>query len=150
MQYFRPGSLIERDANDQQIGTFNGYSVAGTLAYGRRIYDTLAVGISAQGLKSEIADVGASAWSGGLGLQWRPSSLWSFGAAMENWGTKVQFIDQTDPLPLTGRIGGSYLWEREFTVAVEGVYKRGAGSSGHIGFEWPNEEEKGLCLSDRL
>jgi len=146
LQYFRPGAITERNAMDQEIGTFNGYSWAGTLAYGRRLFETLSIGISGQRLQSKIADISASAWSVGAGVQWHPSPEWSGGAAIENVGTSVTFIDQADPLPLTGRAGAAYVWKHELTAAVEAVYKRGAGPSGHVGIEFPNEEEKGYAF----
>jgi len=146
LQYFRPGSITARDAGDNVIGTFNGYSFAGTLAYGRRVFENIAVGLSAQSLESKIDDVSGRAWSGGAGAQWRPSTDVSFGAAVENIGNKLQLLDQADPLPLTGRLGGAYLWQKQVTVTVEGVFKRGSGPSGHIGFEWPNEEDQGYAF----
>jgi hypothetical protein len=140
IQYFRPGSLTGRDQFDQLTGDFGGYSMAGSLAYGLGVTETLALGANLKAIRSKIDDLSASAWAGGFGAMYRPFKDWSFGAAVDNVGSKLKFIQQEDPLPRVARLGAAYIWQRKITGTVEGSFERGVSPSPHAGIEYTSRE----------
>lgn len=68
------------------------------------------IGVGAKYVRSTLAEqYSASAWGGDLGYQLRCPELGvSFGAAAQNFGTQMKFIEEGDPLPLTFRTGFAY------------------------------------------
>lgn len=140
VQYFSPGQVTARDTADNPIGDFHGYSGAVTLAYGHRFGEDWSFGISGKALQSKIDDVSAQAYAAGGGFRYHPSDIWWTGGAIDNLGSDLKFLQQSDPLPFTGRLGAAYLFEDELTIALEGSYKRASGVAGHVGLEWPNNE----------
>ncbi len=78
--------------------------------YSEEFFGFLGTGISLKYLNSKLADsVSASAAAFDAGVQARiEDERISLGAAVTNVGNDLKYIDDSNPLPLTLRIGGSY------------------------------------------
>jgi len=68
------------------------------------------VGLSAKIVRSTLAQqYSASAVAADIGYQMlQPETRFGFGASVLNLGTKMTFVEEADPLPLTMRAGASY------------------------------------------
>jgi hypothetical protein len=145
-QYFTPGDLLETDLTGNELGTFGGHYGAYSLAYGHRLSDTLALGLTGKLIEGEIADVSASAYAVDVGAFYRPIPRLTLAAVIANIGSKLKFIDQSDPLPLNLRTGAAYKMTDDLKIAAEGVYRKEGTPSFHLGVEWPSEDKRGFCL----
>lgn len=81
-----------------------------TISYADKLAEGLLGGISGKVISLKLGEASARAYAVDLGLQYDvPSTLIPIqvGAAVQNWGTRIHFIDenQSDPLPRIFRFG---------------------------------------------
>jgi hypothetical protein len=136
IQYLGTGSLDARDDQGNSIGSFTSAFAAYSLAYGERITDTISLGATAKLITEKISDASASAYAADFGLLYKPSAKFSLGAVVANIGSAIKFVDQSDPLPLAGRLGATYQLYPEWDISAESVYRETGLISGSFGLEW--------------
>jgi hypothetical protein len=114
------GTSERTDETGQFIGEFTSYDAALTLSYGTKFSPTLALGMSAKFIYSNLADVGAGREKGsGTGTSFAvdagmiyqtPFRRLILGAAITNLGPDITYIDadQSDPLPRNLAAGFAY------------------------------------------
>lgn len=112
VNYLSAGKIEMADKDGFQLDeTYSPSDIVAILSYAR-----IVKGISAGGnlkfISSKIEEENATAFAvdiGGLykGLKVAGRNL-PIGLVIQNIGTKMKFVDEADPLPLTVRIGGSY------------------------------------------
>ncbi|MEA3409280.1 MAG: PorV/PorQ family protein, partial [Candidatus Eisenbacteria bacterium] len=91
-------------------GAFETGDFAGVVGYGRRMSDDVGVGADIKFLSSSLGEYGASSYAVDLGVLYSVNDRASVGAAVRNLGPGLTFESDTDPLPVTMAVGGSYLW----------------------------------------
>jgi hypothetical protein len=91
-------------------GSFDAGDFAGVVGYGRRLTDALGVGADLKFLSSSLGDYSGSSYAVDLGLVYRLSDSARLGAAARNLGPGVTYEYESDRLPATMTVGGSYLW----------------------------------------
>jgi long-subunit fatty acid transport protein len=124
------GEFTRTSESGQTLGKFTSNEFAVGLSYGTIIAPDLGVGFQLRYIQSNLTPT--SAQSGGeagtgisagfdLGLLWRPQDLsffkddLSLGFNLQNVGPKITYINESDPLPTTLRLGFGYkLFEDEF------------------------------------
>lgn len=116
LNYLDAGDLdrtIENTAGQfvSQTGTFGATDNAFGLYYGMEITSSLAVGLGGKYILSRIDGVEATAFAVDAGLTYRISDKFNLGASIVNVGSELQFITKREELPMTYRLGGSYLWD---------------------------------------
>lgn len=119
--YFDAGSFLQTN----ELGITNGFKLeavdfAVTGGYARTLTRNLSVGASAKYIRRRLSVHVANALAFDLGAIYRlPIKNLTIGAAIQNMGTRLHFIEEREPLPLTFRAGFSYqtLLERLFLVA---------------------------------
>jgi hypothetical protein len=89
-------------------GSYEAGDFAGVVGYGRRLGDNLGVGAGLKFLSSSLGEDGASSYAVDVGAVYRLSESLRLGAAARNIGPGLTFVDETDPLPATLVVGGSY------------------------------------------
>jgi len=76
-----------------------------SLGYAQKV-GTASIGLTGKYLSSELGEVAkATAFAGDLGLQFPVHPRIRFGAAVQNMGTELKFVENGDPLPLIARAG---------------------------------------------
>ena len=109
LQYLTQGTIEGRDANRQATGGFTAADMAVDLAYSRAVGGGLRLGANVKYIQSAIADVTARSFAADLGgMLSTPISGLTLGAAVQNMGPGMRFLDQTEPLPLTFSEGAAY------------------------------------------
>jgi long-subunit fatty acid transport protein len=107
--YLSQGTIDGRDENRQPTGSFTASDSVFTLGLGRRIGGGLSLGAGVEVVDSKIANVEAQDAALNLGadydFRFAPVSL---GFAVQNLGPGMQFLDQTNQLPLTLALGMAY------------------------------------------
>jgi hypothetical protein len=138
-QYFSPGDVPSTDLNGNSLGTFSGHYGAYSLAYGRRLSDKLALGLTGKVIDAEISDVSAHAYAFDAGTLYQATDRLRLAAVIANVGSKLTFIDQHDSLPSELRLGGAYSPFKNLNLSAETVYRFTGLASGHVGIEFlPN------------
>ncbi len=136
VQYLGSGDLDARDENGNSVGSFTTAFAAYSLAYGQKIRENLSFGTTAKLITEKISDASASAYAADLGLLYKPDTRLSLGAVLANVGSNIKFVNESDPLPLAGRLGATYQVDPSFDISAEGVYRKTGLASGSLGLEW--------------
>jgi hypothetical protein len=136
---------------DAAIGTFDASDTAYWLSYGYRLNTKLSLGANFKYVRQSIDDVGAHAYAmdGGAlyDTEWHDVRL---GASVQNVGTKVKFQNESDPLPLTVRLGGSApLVSRNLLVSSDLIIPRDHEIGLAFGTEYKHRIAHGIAGSVR-
>ena len=101
---------LQRRTEDTEtsLGNFSSSDSAYWLSYGRAVTDKLSLGANAKFIRQVLDSTSANAYASDWGVlydtQWKTLKL---GASIQNVGSKVKFVNESDPLPMTGRAGAS-------------------------------------------
>ena len=133
---------IERRTSEtaQPEGTFGASDLMMGVSYGRRLTDLgLGLGVTGKFIRQSIGEYSASAYAADLGALYRlQESPVSLGLSVVNLGTRVKFIEQGYPLPLTLRVGAAYGMTAKFphAVTLQVDLPRDNAPSARVGFEY--------------
>lgn len=126
---------IRRDENRRELGTFKNTDLVLSAAYAFQKYPNLAVGLVGK-LVYQKLDV-QKALSLGIdlgGLYQTPIDNLKLGFAIQNLGTRIKFISESDPMPLNLRLGAAYKLLDGLTLAgdlykpIDGKFKFNIGA----------------------
>ena len=122
--YLNLGINIHTDEEGTELGTFDSFEYAISLAYAAKVADNLGIGINAKIIQSNLSSVSVGTESGDgrattvaidVGLLWTPSysllkDRLNLGFNLSNFGPHVTYVDQkqADPMPTNFRIGLAY------------------------------------------
>ena len=100
---------IDSDGDDVSTSqTFGASDMFVTLSYGRKI-KMVNLGISLKYITEKIEDERAAAFAVDLGFLYAtPVPKLNVGLSVQNLGTKIKFISESDLLPLNFKLGASY------------------------------------------
>lgn len=160
IQYLSYGSISEMDSTGLQGGSFSPADLAVSLSYARHIGKT-DLGLNAKYISSQIKE-SATAFAFDCGAMYPVSSRLTAGFSLQNVGTKMKFVSEEDALPLNIKLGGSYLLNPSWIVALDAIapidndayfaagteYSRTISSSvsaaGRFGYNMRNKDTGGL------
>lgn len=134
------GEFQRTAENGQALGTFRSNEFSVGVSYGTLIGTDVAAGVQIKYIQSNLAPAGAQQVSAGVGISgafdlgflYRPTDLdilgaqlgnvLSLGANLQNVGPKMTYLNESDPLPTTLRMGvGLKLVEDEFNDLLVSV-----------------------------
>jgi hypothetical protein len=107
-----------------ETGHFDASDMAVTLAFAKKeispeLMPRLDGGFAVKFIRSSIDDESAVAFAVDAGAIYRATTKMNFSMCIQHLGTKMTFVDESDPLPLSLRAGGSYRVSDRFTLAAE-------------------------------
>jgi len=107
--YSSSGDIPKYD-DFQRIGDYSAYDAAIDLAYSNTVGRDFHFGVSLKGIQQKIEEEDANGFAGGAGILYRLPMIngMRLGAAIQNVGPKIKFIEEGDPLPLVIKGGISY------------------------------------------
>ena len=152
IQYLGSGDIAGMDVingNPIPTGDFSAHYAAYSLAYGQSIGDKLSLGVTGKIINAKISDVSANAYAFDLGSMYQATTNLKLAGVLTNVGTKLTFLDQSDPLPLAFHLGAVYATKYHLTLAEEGVYAQTGLASYHTGLEWAPVAHLALRLGYR-
>ena len=122
--------------------------ILASLSYGFPVTAHFSAGINLKTLQSTLVEeYKANAFAVDIGFLHSligENSTYQFGAAVQNAGTELKYIEEADALPLNIRAGASYLKklgnDYKLTVSVEGLKPSDGDIKEHIGFEFVLKE----------
>ena len=110
VQYLSYGSIDQMDDTGLQTGSFSPTDMCVSLSYARK-FKGIDLGANVKYVSLKILDT-AAAYAVDLGAQYKAKNLLNnkltLGCAVQNMGTQIKFIDQSDPLPFNIKVGGAY------------------------------------------
>lgn len=134
------GEFQYTDINGNAQGTFTSTEFAIGASYGTMIAEDLAAGITVRYIQSNLTATSNSSKNAGRGISagfdlamlWKPTHLGpvedrlSLGFNLQNVGPKMTYINESDPLPTTLRLGfGFKVFEDEFNkLTVSGDFAK--------------------------
>ena len=123
------GGIEKRGLTDSvgavpELGTFDASDMAVTLAYAKKEFSPelmprLDGGFSLKFIRSAIDTKTAFAVAVDAGVIYRTTEKINLSMALQNLGTKMKFVEESDPLPLNLRAGALYKASEKLNVAVE-------------------------------
>jgi len=100
--------LIDLITDDGTSPTYDYLDLAFSGAYSKYITENLALGATAKFISQRIDDVSGTAFAFDFGSVYHVGVQdWTIGARLNNLGSKLQFYNQKNPLPLTFAVGTS-------------------------------------------
>lgn len=100
--------LSGSNALGNTTGSFDANDMVAGVTYAKTLREHLAIGMGLKLLRQKIASENATAISGDMGAILRLSKSLSLGTTVQNLGTKVKFVNESDSLPIIFKIGGAY------------------------------------------
>ena len=136
--YLGRDRVESRGADRQPTGSYGASDMVVGVSYGRP-WGGLRVGGTLKYVRSSIAEQSASGAAADFGVQMptRVSGL-TVGAALQNLGPGIRFIEERDPLPMTLSLGAG--WQMPLGLTVTGEVKRQFAdqrTSASVGMELP-------------
>ncbi len=108
---FEPGTIIGRDEEGLPTFDFEAESHVFSIAYGKKILDTKAIGVVNAGITAKIYEDRLSGQKAegeafDAGLLWKyPKKGFFIGATVQNLGSKVSYNNEEQDLPLKATLG---------------------------------------------
>ena len=132
------GNIEGRDLTGFPTGNIGGGDgvLAFTLAYRRT--KNLGVGLTAKAMREKLDDNKAAAVAFDFGMIQQTGVPGLFiGASVQNLGSRIQFIKQSDPLPFTYRMGAAWnFYERRFQLGADILKRRDSDFEYNLGLEY--------------
>ena len=107
-----------------ELGSFDASDMAITLAYAKKdftpeLMPRLDGGFALKFIRSAIDTKTAFAVAVDAGVIYRATEKINLSMAVQNLGTKMKFVDESDPLPLNIRAGALYKASEKLNIALE-------------------------------
>lgn len=134
--YLSFGELERRDASGELQGSFRPYDLALVFSYGKKFTSNFAAGINLKFLREQIDDKKAQALAFDFGGRYDvPKSQLTLGVNLQNFGTKVKFVEESFDLPLNLKLGAAYrLFEESIAITTD------------LNYPWDNDVNLGFGL----
>lgn len=129
--------MERRDASGAQDGSFGAADTAATFSLARSLSPRYSAGMNVTYVQQQIDTAKATGLAMDFGAQAKVSSRLSLGAAVQNLGSSMKFINESFKLPLTVSGGASVLALKGFTVGADIRHEVYAGkTSFNLGTEY--------------
>jgi hypothetical protein len=130
------GNIAGTDLFGNPTGDFSASFASYNIAYGRRLTDRLALGMTGKWIHASLDSVGANAFATDMGALYRPLQKLSVGATLTNIGNSLTFLSDGDALPLALHLGAAYNSDYHVDGLFDLVHERNGQTSVHMGAEW--------------
>jgi len=109
VSYVSMGDLEKTNELGESEGQFHPYDILVGLSFGKRLNESISLGVNAKFLQEKIDEEKAQAFAADIGaLYFIPDSGLILGLNVQHLGTKMTFIEESFSLPLNVKIGAAY------------------------------------------
>ena len=105
--YLHMGQIDIYNASNQSEGTLNPYSMIGIVSFSRLIGNNLSLGFSGKYITEKLDDIAAKGYAFDIGLQFSTGDF-SAGVVANNLGPKMEYENESAPMPSSVSFGTSY------------------------------------------
>lgn len=107
--YLHMDPIQGRDIEGEETSEFRSSDMVFTLSYGRKVGKDILIGGSIKYINQKIADQMAYAFAFDFGWLHRTKVKNLFiGGSFQNWGSSIKFVEESNKLPSSAKIGGCY------------------------------------------
>lgn len=122
--YLSQGRIQGRDVNGAPTGGYSAADQSAALGFASKVLPDLDLGASAKYIRSSIADASGQSAALDLGGRYVLNGFGGpgvpvIGAAVQNLGPAMKFLDQSSQLPLTLTAGIGYRWPAGSILALD-------------------------------
>jgi hypothetical protein len=136
--YLDYGPQSEYSDVNQYGGTFSPNSYALSFAYGAQQDKYFSYGVAVKYIKSEIADYSGSTFALDAGLLYKQADTgWRYGAVLANFGSGLKLYKESDPLPVTLKLGAAYVFkDYPLTTSADIYFIKAESPEYHFGVQY--------------
>ncbi len=132
ISYLNYGTFTRTDEDATVLGDFSGGSIVLGATFAHQMNYFVSVGGTVKGIYQKVDEYSATGFAVDLGGKYTANrNRYTIGAAIQNIGTQLSGLGtEKDPLPVTGRLGGSFAPRNLFTVFTSDImipYDRNPG-----------------------
>jgi len=136
IQYLGSGDINGMDDQGNATGSFSNYYASYNMSYGRTLGDKLTLGVTGKLITAKLDDVSAHAYAIDLGSMYKLQHNVNLAATLTNLGSKLNFLNSGDSLPLAFHLAAAYQPSSHWLVTSEVVYPKTGLASFHLGGEY--------------
>lgn len=148
LQYLSYGSITETDEIGLVLGDLNPRDMMLSVSYAREVFG-IEAGASIKYISSQIKNT-ATAYAVDLGAKKQLNKKLIIGAAVQNIGTKMKFVEEEDPLPLNLKAGGAYFLRGNLLLALDANVPADNDINLCFGGEYRYQVNEKIKVSGRL
>lgn len=139
--FYLDGGKFEWNKTDGTVETLKAIEdILFTFAYAYQENNSLSLGTNLKVYSSKLLEEHkANAYAVDFGILLKIIDGLKTGFSVQNIGTKIKYLEQSDPLPLTGRIGLSYqkiFLDNYFSVVTDYIYRYKENTFQNFGIEY--------------
>lgn len=136
LKYLHMDDIVGRSLNGKRTEDFTASNLALTVSYGKKVLDNLMLGLNFKILKENIEDEESNGFAIDIGGLYKKDKF-GIGVSIQNFGTDMKFIEDSEPLPLNIKVGVSYRFLDERLLMAADYNSPRFGSPGfNIGSEY--------------
>ncbi|MFN0117896.1 MAG: PorV/PorQ family protein [Elusimicrobiota bacterium] len=130
------GSIDSYNASNVKQGSFNAGSMAGSISLAKKLSDSASMGMSLKYISESIENESGTAFAADFGGIMKVSRF-SIGASIQNLGSSIKFVKESEDLPLTIRLGAStQFFNEKLTGAFDISKARDNEATFHTGLDY--------------
>lgn len=147
LTYLRMGNMEGTDKDENPTGDFGAYDYALSMAYAGHLNKNVYGGITGKIIQQKIEKESAKAIAVDIGiLYFEPAKQGlKFAAVLQNLGSKLQFVQEPESLPLTYKFGVAYK-RNKLTLAADLTKPQDNDVRINIGIEYLHTQNLALRL----
>lgn len=148
LQYLSYGSITGADETGLETGSFKPNDLALSLGYGTS-FQSFLVGAAVKYISSKIQNSASAVAFDAGGLLRILNERLTLGLAVQNIGTKMKFVDDSESLPVNIKLASAYRLKDNWTAALDiNAYQDSDPSLG-FGTEYARQIRDSLTLKGR-
>ncbi len=146
--YLDTGSQSNYTAGNVYQYTFRPTSYALSFAYGADAGKVVSYGVALKYIKEKIDTFSGTAFALDAGMIYKPTpNGWRYAATLTNLGSDISLDQESDPLPLTLKLGAAYQWENMPMISAFDLYMiRDEDPEYHLGLQYTLQKLVALRL----
>lgn len=107
--YLNVGDITKTDVSgNANLGTFNSRDIALGLSYARIVTTRISIGLTAKYISQELEEESASGYACDIGTLIKIRNNLDMGIVVQNMGSSMKFVSESDELPLNVKAGFGY------------------------------------------
>ncbi len=141
LTYLTTGDIPQTSIVGEGKGAFKGEDIAFIFSIGKRFYEKISLGNNIKIIQQKIDSETANGYAFDLGMLYHISQNTNLGLVVQNIGSKIKFVAESDNLPLNWKVGvACKLLNRKLIVALDINFPIDQKVSEYVGTEyWLND-----------
>lgn len=149
LNYLSMSKMDKLDENGVKDGTFSPYDGALNVAYAQKV-GSITGGVNLKVIRQELDGDSATGFAVDLGTLHQLSDKLQAAVVVQNIGPEIKFIEESDPLPMSIRLGISARLVSKLVLALDGVAPIDNEPNLHVGCEYTLDAIRDFPIACRI